>query len=401
MTSLVRRGAWCVVVPALILYAARSADAQDTREAQIVREQAAKATQLQPYRPTRAERWIGLMEKALGGPPVGVYPWLGSILPGGLFSIGPGVRLPFAARGAFDAQAAVSLRNYKLARATLTLPPMADRRVLASVHAQVIDAPSVSFYGIGNDTPKQAKTTFLYRPKEVGGTMDLAVLPHVQVGARLTYLDVTNGGGRRGTSIENRFDAGTAPAFQVNPRYVIGGGYAMLDWREAPGYSRHGGSYRIDWSAFHETQSQPYSFQRVDLDARQLIPLLRGNWVVALHAAASTTSTDAGERVPFFLLPQLGGGSELRGYPVFRFRDQHRLLFGAEYRWMPSNLIDMALFTDVGKVAARRADLNLHGLKHTYGVGVRIHGPAATYLRLEVALSAERTAIVMASRQVF
>jgi len=278
---------------------------------------------------------------------------------------------------------------------------MAERRVLASVHAHVIDAPSVSFYGVGNETPEQAKTSFRYRPKELGGSVDVAPIPRVQFGGRLSYLDVTTAGGRRGPAIESRFDALTAPGLQVNPQYVVSSGYAMYDWRDSPGYSRRGGAYRVDLSAFHETGARPYSFRRVDLDARQLVPVLRENWILAFHAAASTTYTPSGNQVPFFLLPQIGGGSDLRGYPVWRFRDQNRLLLSAEYRWTPSHFIDMALFTDAGKVTARRADLNIQGLKHSFGVGIRIHAPAATLLRFEVAQSAERTAIIVAFSQIF
>ena len=57
-----------------------------------------------------------------------------------------------------------------------------------------------------------------------------------------------------------------------------------------------------------------------------------------------------------------------------------------EFRWIPSRLgMDMAIFYDAGKVASRREDLNFVGLEHDWGVGVRLHGPAQTPLRIEVA----------------
>jgi len=80
--------------------------------------------------------------------------------------------------------------------------------------------------------------------------------------------------------------------------------------------------------------------------------------VIALRALASTTETDAGQTVPYFLMPSLGGSSELRGYPTWRFRDRNRILFTGEYRWTAGQFVDMAVFFDAGKVAARRTDLD-------------------------------------------
>ena len=94
---------------------------------------------------------------------------------------------------------------------------------------------------------------------------------------------------------------------------------------------------------------------------RQLIPLLRANWVLALRGLATVTDIDDTSAVPYFLLPSLGGGSTLRGYPDFRFRDRHRLVMNAEVRWTPARFLDMAVFYDTGKVAARRQDLDFDG----------------------------------------
>ena len=68
---------------------------------------------------------------------------------------------------------------------------------------------------------------------------------------------------------------------------------------------------------------------------------------------------------------------------------------------MVNRFFDTAVFYDAGKVAARRADLDLDGLKSDYGFGVRFHGPFATPLRVEVARSPEGRAIVFAAGHVF
>jgi outer membrane protein assembly factor BamA len=119
--------------------------------------------------------------------------------------------------------------------------------------------------------------------------------------------------------------------------------------------------------------------------ARQLIPVLRGNWVFDLSLRASTTTAADGDTVPFFLMPTLGGGSALRGYGNYRFRDRNALLFTAEYRWYAQEFVEMALFYDAGKVERRRADLDFDGLKSNVGIGLRLHTPGTTLARLELA----------------
>jgi hypothetical protein len=375
--------------------------AQESRAAQIEAEQAEKATRLHPYEPTRAEDVIVRAGRALSGQPIGFYPWLGSIFSGGLFSFGPGYRLPYGAGGALDAQAAISIRGFRLARATLFLPPMADRRVRVAVRAQVIDAGSASFYGVGNETPSDARSAFLFRPASVGAQVTAAPVEQIEVGASVDRVAIETGPGRRGTSIEQRFAPGSVPGLSASPTYAVTRLHAAYDWRDSPAYSRHGGYYRLDWSDYSERTDGGLSFQRVDVDLRQMIPILRENWVIALRATASTTSAEAGQEVPFFLMPQLGGGSDLRGYPSWRFRDRHRVLFSAEYRWTPSHFIDMAIFHDAGKVTASRSQLGFGGLKHTTGLGIRLHSPQATFIRLEVGRGAEGLGLIMAFGQSF
>jgi outer membrane protein assembly factor BamA len=101
------------------------------------------------------------------------------------------------------------------------------------------------------------------------------------------------------------------------------------------------------------------------------------------------------------MLPALGGGSTLRGFSSWRFRDRHSLLLQAEWRVLVNRFVDMGIFYDAGKVVSRRSDLDLDGLKKDYGIGFRFHGPAATPLRIELAKSNEGMTIVFSSKAAF
>jgi hypothetical protein len=374
--------------------------AQETREEQLETAQTEKAQNLHPYVPTTAERRIEAIKNAFAAP-TAFYPFIGSVFPGGWMGIGPGYRARFAEGGTFDVHGAWSLKNYKTVDSTLTLPPFANGRMQADFRANWLDAPKVAFYGVGNDSLPGAQTSFLYRTTTVGGSLRVLPASFFAIGGGVEALDITTGAGTAGTSIERRFTPADTAGLAANPSYIRSRAFAEIDWRETPGYTRSGGLYRVTWWDYHERNTGPYSFRQVDAEADQFVPLLRENWVIAMRALVSSTYTDGGNAVPYFLMPDLGGSSRLRGYPAWRFRDRNRMLLTGEYRWMAGQFVDMALFIDAGKVAPRRSDLDFTKLKTSYGVGVRFHMPSATLLRMEVARTAEGTALVFGFGPVF
>jgi len=377
------------------------ARAQQSCVEEITSQQADKASQTHPYVPSKVEARVMRIEKALSTDPRGLYPWIGSVFHGGLLAAGPGFRMPFGGGAIFDAQAAMSVKKYKLARATVMLPSLMDRHVSLAFQTQLIDATKIGFYGIGQSTQKSDRSTFLYRPASIGTSLVVKPIAPLQFGASAMFLDIHTGRGESGIAAEDRFDPAVVPGLGVDTKYVVTQVSAAMDWRDSPGYSRRGGLYKVAVSSYDQRAGNAFGFRRVDVDAQQLFPILRANWVIALRASVSTTSTDAGAEVPYYLMPMLGGGSDLRGFATGRFRDLHRALFTAEYRWTPAHFVDMAIFHDAGKVTPRREELNIHGLRHTNGIGIRIHTPAATFLRLEYAHGDEGGRIIMTFGPIF
>ena len=114
-----------------------------------------------------------------------------------------------------------------------------------------------------------------------------------------------------------------------------------------------------------------------------------------------TITYKSGQEIPFFMLPSVGGGSSLRGFSSWRFRDNNSLLMQAEWRIMVNRFLDAAFFYDAGKVTARTKDLDFDHLRDDYGFGLRFHSPFATPLRVELAKSNEGLSIVFASSAAF
>ncbi len=350
--------------------------------------QARKALSLQPLEGNRAEQILLRVEDSglIGfAGPRGLYPWFGSVLGGGGVSVGGGYQFTFADDGSANFLAGWSFKNYKLLQSNLIVPSLAGGHIKPRLDVKWIDAPKVSFYGLGNESSKDSKTSYLYRPARLGGTLSLDITRWLSVGGGGDYLDVQTGPGHLDTSIEQIFTPDKVPGLGQRVSYGVARAFVAIDWRTSPSYTRRGGLYRFDWASYMQKGGGPYSFQQFDADLRQFVPLLRENWVLVFRGLVSMTSTNGTDEVPYFMMPYLGSGETLRAFQNRRFRDRNSLLLQAEYRWTPSHFIDMALFTDAGKVAAKRGDLNFDHLHNDYGIGIRFHGPKFTALRVDLA----------------
>jgi outer membrane protein assembly factor BamA len=133
-----------------------------------------------------------------------------------------------------------------------------------------------------------------------------------------------------------------------------------------------------------------YSFRRLDLEVQQYVPLFQGRRVIALRvASAMAFANGAGQTVPFYLQPRLGGSDDLRGFRPYRFHDSNRIVANIEYRWETFAGLDMALFLDAGKVVPVRSQINFHDLERTAGFGFRFNGNDSVFLRIDFGFSRE------------
>jgi hypothetical protein len=263
------------------------------------------------------------------------------------------------------------------------------------------DATQVAFYGVGGDTVPEAQSNFRMQQVRAGAFARGRGPGRTVFDFGTQYEDYTleNGTGSS-PSIEDVYTDATAPGLGANPSYVhttVSGGF---DWRPSAGYARRGGLYTLSFDSFYDVGGS-YSFDRLQAEVVQHVPVLRETWVLSFHGVARTTLDDE-DTVPYFLLPALGSGSTLRAYPSWRFRDRHSLLLSGEWRWTPNRtFLDLAIFYDAGKVVADRSDLDLTRMKDNVGVGVRFHGPLTTPLRVELAKGDEGFNVVLSGAAAF
>jgi hypothetical protein len=385
------------VLAACLLVQPAIAQTSGTREEEIAKEQQAKAGQTAPPRQLWIERKLIEIEQAGGfGVVNGFFVAFGDIKSGSGFALGPAYGRTFANGALFSAKAVYSIRNFKAAQVFAQSPPLARGRLLVNGRARWHDAPELAVFPLGPSSP-DTRADYAERLSEISAraTVFPAGLFRFSAGLGFEAFD-TEGADSTRPSVEDIFTPDQLPGIGADPNYLHTLVSAAIDSGAGRGYSRAGSLLEATLHDYRQRNDGAFSFQRVDGIARQLIPILKGNWVIDLSVRASTTMAGDGEQVPFFLMPDLGGGSDLRGYGNYRFRDRHAILATAEYRWYVQEYVDMAIFYDAGKVAPRRSDLDFRDLESSVGLGIRFHGPQTTVLRAEIARGEEGLRLILA-----
>jgi len=372
-----------------------SADAQISRFELIEKEQKTKAAHLGSEGPTVMETWVVRVENL----PVlsntsGAYPWLGTIYNGAGLGVGAGYvrRMPDGAY--LNAVGAVSVYGSTLLKARAGAPEFIHGRLALELDARHAIAKDLSFYGLGPSSNRTDPLMYEHRPAGVGVTAAFHPMRWITMSGRYEWTAFRSEPNMPVTAEE-------APGIGRKLAYHVIEAGAALDWRTSPGYSTRGGLHRLTWSRYFEAHDRPFSFQKLEYEAVQLVPILRAQYVFAFRALATFTEAEGSDAVPVVLAPYLGDGETLRGFDTRRFTDHNRLLFTAEYRWLPSRYLDMALFWDTGEVAEHRSGFQLSKFRSDWGVGARFHGPKFVVIRSEIAKSSEGWRFIISEGNVF
>jgi outer membrane protein assembly factor BamA len=375
----------------------------ETRAEAIAAEQAAKLLVVKPYAPNRAEAILEMVEEQFLTGNMKWHPFFDNAYQGGGFTLGAGYLQRVGTYDTLDLRGSITFSNYKRIEAEFRAPRLFNRRGVLSVLGGWREATQVGFFGLGTPaTSIDDRVNYGFTQPYIGAALDVRpTRKYLVLGTGVEYSTWnTQEGAGSYPSIEQVYTPETLTGLGASPTYLQVFGTAALDWRDSPGYSRRGGYYGVTARNFADTDDV-YNFRQVDYEAIQHIPIMREAWVLSLRGRVQTTYTDDGVEMPYFMLPSLGGGSTLRGFSSWRFRDRQSLLLTAEWRVLVNRFIDTAIFYDAGKVTRSISDLGLDGLKKDYGIGFRLHGPLATPLRIDFAKSNEGLAIVFSASAAF
>jgi hypothetical protein len=384
--------------------------AQTTRAETLEQQRSERAKQLDTYKPGRLEKLFlnadeGRLQRLIA-PHNGFFVGYGyTYKPSGAgFALGGGFRHDlFDRRARVVFEAGESFRNYHMIRADFSLPRLARGRLELGVEGVYRNQPQDDFYGPGPDSRSEDRVSFLYRDNESQARAIARLRPWLSLGTRFARLAprIRSGTDDRFPSIEQVFDDEAAPGLSAQPAFLYAEGFAEVDYRDEPGHTRDGGHYSLIFRKFSDRDLDRYSFRLVDLMLRQYIPIFDKKRVFALQLAMVGTDASDGQQVPFYMQPTLGGGQTLRTSRDYRFRDTHAMWMNAEYRWEAFSALDMALFTDWGKVASKFSDLDFSNLEHAYGIGFRVIAARTVVFRIDLATGSEGFRTVVKYSRVF
>lgn len=330
--------------------------------------------------------------KFLGTDGQGIPPFtvaFGGIKAGSGIALGPAVGHTFADRSFVQGTAEYSVRHYKLLQLRYQSRPLWKDRATISVRARWQDAPTVSMFQLGMDS-SIGRAVYAERRSELSGQVNAAPTPVTRFAAGVGLERYRVGSGRLDLAEDEALQVvPPLPGLATNSRFVhlfVAGG---IDTRPAPGYSRRGTVLQAALHDYRDATTHRYSFVRFVPEARTIIPV-QEKAAVDLSGRAWLSAAGASQEVPFFLMPWLGGGDYLAGFPNYRFRDRNALQVTAEYRRAVHAFADVAGFVQSGVVAARVRDLDPGRMAPSVGVAVIAHSDKMTFLRAEVARSRER-----------
>ncbi len=337
-------------------------------------------------------------------PPQGFYPSVGSIARGSGMGVGLGYRRrPLAGRLVFDASAAVTFRVYTEWQATASAPRLGGLPLELQAGTRWYDYTQEDFFGLGSDTRETDRVSFGLDGRDTFGQVMARPAGWLVMRGRagVHRLAVSPGTDPRFPSLEERFTDATAQGLGDVPSLAYAEAGLGIDTRDAPGNTRGGGLYNLTVGMFRDRGPNHVDFNRFDVTAMHVIPIFDKKRGIALHAVASRIDPVGASRVPFFLMPTVGGADSLRGYREFRFRDAAAVTLNAEYRWEAFSGLDLALFVDAADVGPTWRSLVGAHLKSSWGMGFRFNTNRRVFLRIDVAGGREGPRIWTALGPVF
>ena len=297
--------------------------------------------------------------------------------------------------------------------------PLFTSAPLFNFYSQSTKLNHIDYYGLGPTTSRAALTTFGFS-ENITGTNAILPLGGRFRPARLTLVFELNGrfpsvrpGPKGDQPFTNQvFTDANTPGLAHQTGYLQPSEGLRFEPALFKDHLRL--NYFGNFQQFFAPASSAYSFRRWNGDFAHVIPLykllpvratqhngpddctggggrnsarpcppvsttqaLEGS--ISLRAFLSESSADRGSRVPFYLMPTIGG-SDINGtpmlpsYPDYRFRGPDLILFQGTIEHSIGRLPVGALFSaDAGRMALRRDDISLEHLRHSFSAGFTVH----------------------------
>jgi outer membrane protein assembly factor BamA len=388
----------------------RDSQEYSSRAEQIESARKRKAEHLRPEVASKAERFLvefkerRILEKITYGIG-GLRPRVGALVSGSGFAAGPEYFRDDLKDGniRFRATSQFSTNFYQLYEVEFSLPKLASNRAFLTLLGTHRNFAQMPYYGPGPESTKTGRSN--YRLEDTSYRFLTGVRPwrHLTIGTTGGFLEVNTGPGThsRYISAEQQYSPLVTTGIDRQTDFLQGGTFVEYDYRDVPGGPRSGGFYTAAFTYNRDSDLRLHTHRRLEAEVQQYIPFFNERRVIALRGRTNLTWKNAGQTLPFYMQPTLGGSRDLRGFRPFRFYGDNSLLFNAEYRYEVFSGLDMAVFGDAGKVFQSKSQLNFRDLEASYGIGMRFNARNVVFMRLDAGFSHEGFQVWLTFNNVF
>ncbi len=279
------------------------------------------------------------------------------------------------------------------------------------VYAQSISLNKLAYFGLGQGTTTAGRSYFGMQQTIAGANVVWPVFNPLSLSLfgelNGRFISIRPSNGQPSPSIEQVYTNATAPGLANQPAFAqfaegiritpsLANGYVRLNYSIAfqqwvagdstSSFRRFITDLSHEFPLYRRTRSvASKSFNgpdncREDVNATSCPPITRnleGSFGLRFLYTASYTS--AGNTVPFYLDPTLGGADIngtilLPSYVDYRFRGPDLMLLRGSfehsiYKWP----VGVKFMVDEGRVAVTRGDLGFNHLAHSYAAGLTVH----------------------------
>jgi len=238
------------------------------------------------------------------------------------------------------------------------------------------------FYGIGNEAANRNQFVPIAQ-RMAGGRLEslFRIAQGLYLGPRWTLMKMRS----------------TVDLSQVQvPPELVPPGTELVSWFSAPGikfqwdtrdsqfFPRRGQLMELSLDLHLKSLGDSFDYVAGKLAWNQYVGLTPRQ-VLAFREVASLASTNT----PFYALPRLGQGSDIRGFKAGEYQDHVLLAAQVEYRLQVLAWLGAAAFFGVGEVEPDVGSLNFKDLLPAGGVGARVTVAKANHVnaRADVAFS--------------
>jgi hypothetical protein len=363
----------------------------------IISAEKAKAKSLSPVAPSHGEQEFDRFQEKIFDPlinPNGLTFELGGLPTGGGFSLGPRyVRRDWLREHLIsDTYLVGSTKKWYKGQSTFDFVGLMDNHLQLTAGGAYQNAASMPYYGEGSNSSEDNRSDYRseFTSAHFGGKFRF-LGQKLSAGYSVGGLLVNVGPGDLGSwpSTNEIFSGANTPGLEKQSNFITGTASIAANLT-TPGFSNSKGLIlEAQDTQFWDQSDTNSSFHLLQTQATYYVPFINGMRTLAFRARNETTFHAAGQQVPFYLQPTLGGPDDLRGYERYRYYDNGTSLLSGEYKWSVAGSVEMALFGDGGNVYSRPGLIGLRELRGDGGFGVRFKDKQQEIMRFDVGVSPE------------